>query len=384
MRRFSMLLLLCVVPMLGCSQARFVSGRSAIILEEQPLFVSGADGYHTYRIPALIATTKGTVLAFCEGRRNSSSDTGDIDILLRRSIDGGRTWAPAVVVADHGPDTIGNPCPVVDRRTGIIHLLLTGNPGRDHEKQIMAGTASGTRTVWVTRSLDDGLSWSTPAEITAHVKPSTWGWYATGPGCGIQLRNGRLIVPCDHSMPPNHNRSHVICSDDGGFTWRLGGITGDGVNECQVVQRQDGSLLLNMRNSNRRKGQPHFRAIATSSDGGESWSEITHDQTLLEPVCQASLLYFTRTPGSARNRLLFANPASKLRDNLTIKLSYDEGHTWPVAKTLHPGPSAYCALVNLPDDMIGCLYERGQQHPYETLTFARFSLAWLTDGTDRE
>ncbi|MBI3466077.1 MAG: exo-alpha-sialidase, partial [Planctomycetes bacterium] len=161
-------------------------------LEQQAVFVAGQEGYHSFRIPALIVSAKGTVLAFCEGRRNSRSDTGDIDLVLKRSFDGGQTWGPMQVVADDGPNTIGNPCPVVDRRTGTIWLPLTRNAGEDTQRQIEAGTSRESRTVWMTRSTDDGATWGRLVEITSSVKAPDWTWYATGPGCGIQLTSGRL------------------------------------------------------------------------------------------------------------------------------------------------------------------------------------------------
>src|SRR5262249_53960976 len=155
------------------------------------------DGYHTYRIPSLIVSPKGTVLAFCEGRKNSGSDAGDIDLVLKRSTDGGKTWQPMQVVWDDGPNTCGNPCPVVDRQPGTIWLAMTHNLGSDTEKQIIERTAKGTRTVWITKSADDGATWSKPIEITAAVKKPDWTWFATGPGVAIQTAKGRLVIPCD-------------------------------------------------------------------------------------------------------------------------------------------------------------------------------------------
>src|SRR5262245_35179900 len=147
---------------------------------QTPLFVSGKEGYHTFRIPSLVLTPKGTLLAFCEGRKKGTGDAGDIDLVLKRSTDGGATWKPPQVVWDDGPNTVGNPCPVVDAATGTVWLLLTHNLGKDTERAIRAGTSKGTRTVWVTKSTDDGATWSKPAEITKDVKDPKWTWYATG------------------------------------------------------------------------------------------------------------------------------------------------------------------------------------------------------------
>ncbi len=381
-RMYLRCVVLCFLPLvcLGCAVSCSKQSADQAFIEQSEVFVSGEQGYHTYRIPSLIVTGKGTVLAFAEGRKNSRSDTGDIDIVLRRSLDGGQTWQPMQLVADHGPDTIGNPCPVVDRRTGTIWLLLTGNPGQDQEGGIIAGTSGGTRTVWVSTSRDDGLTWLPPRDITADTKRENWTWYATGPGCGIQLACGRMVIPCDHNVAGSKTdrRAHVIYSDDGGKTWQIGGVVQPDVNECQIVELVDGALMLNMRNYAKGPCAEKRRAIATSIDGGLTWSQVWHDQTLIEPVCQAALIRVTAQPAADRNRLLFSNPASNSkREKMTLRLSYDEGRTWPVARELHAGPTAYSALAVLPAGTMGCLYERGVQHSYETLTFARFSLAWL-------
>ncbi|MGQ9652040.1 MAG: exo-alpha-sialidase [Phycisphaerae bacterium] len=155
----------------GCAATKPPSSyRSKPIFEEQAVFVSGEGGYHTYRIPSLIVTPKGTLLAFCEGRKNSAADYGNIDILLRRSCDNGHTWGPVQLVVDHGPNTIGNPCPVVDRNTGSIRLLLTGNLGDDSEDNILKRIARETRTVWACCSIDEGRTWTMPVDITADTK----------------------------------------------------------------------------------------------------------------------------------------------------------------------------------------------------------------------
>jgi sialidase-1 len=352
-------------------------------LDEQDLFVAGADGYDTYRIPALAVTTKGTLLALCEGRKNSRSDTGDIDLVLKRSRDGGQNWLPMQTAWDAGPHTAGNPCVVVDQKNGRIWLLATHNLAEDDLRPILNGTSKGTRTCWVMHSGDDGETWSRPTDITRDTKRPDWTWYATGPGCGIQLRTRRLVIPCDHALAGSGMfRSHVFYSDDHGRSWRVGGTVGDHVNECQVVERADGSLLLNMRNYARGENG-HRRAIATSTDGGKTWSELRYDPQLVEPVCQASLIRYTARPVYERNRLLFANPASTKREKMTVRLSYDEGETWAVTRELFKGPSAYSALAVLPDGRAACFYECGENHPYERIRLARFALDWLTDGKDR-
>lgn len=337
------------------------------------LWTSGTAGYDTYRIPALITTPAGTLLAFCEGRRNSSSDTGDIDMLLKRSEDGGTTWSDQKTVWDDTGNTCGNPCPVVDRDTGAIHLLMTHNLGTDREPEIIEQTSTGTRTVWVTTSHDDGQSWSTPLENTDTTKQPDWTWYATGPGNGIQLENGRLLIPCDHiEAVTKRYYSHVIYSDDHGASWHLGGSTlHDLVNECCVVELSDGTVVLNMRNYDRKKTT---RQIAQSADGGLTWSAQTHDKTLIEPICQAALVRYPDTD----DRLIFSNPASReSRTDMTVRYSPDGGRSWPIAKLLHNGPAAYSSLTVLNDLNICCLYESGDQTAYEQITMARFNLDWL-------
>jgi sialidase-1 len=337
---------------------------------DDALWQSGQGGYHTYRIPALGATPAGTLLAFCEGRKNGAGDSGDIDLLLRRSTDGGATWSAPQVIWDDGANTCGNPCPVVDAASGTVVLLSTWNDGRDHERQIIAGESRDTRRVFVLRSSDEGRSWSPPQEITADAKAEGWTWYATGPGNGIQLERGahagRLVVPCDHiEAGTGRYRSHCLLSDDGGRSWRRGAATpGDAVNECAVVELEDGSLLLNMRNYDR---DQRTRQVARSVDGGASWRDQRHDPVLIEPICQASLIR-ARTGPDRPEVLLFANPASREgRVRMTVRLSADGGATWPSEVVLHAGPSAYSSLAAHPTAGLFCLFEGGEASPYEAL-----------------
>lgn len=354
--------------------------RSVINLPQINLFESGTKGYHTYRIPALITTTRGTILAFAEGRVKNSGDSGDIDLLVRRSTDGGRTWSEQQVVWDDGPNTCGNPCPVVDSRTGTIYLLMTHNLGVDHEGHIIEKTSRGTRTVWLSRSTDDGVTWSTPVGITQTTKDPDWGWYATGPGVGIQKQHGphkgRLIIPANHSYSnagPYARRStygygaHVIYSDDG-LTWHHSQPIHPNVNESQLVELSDGRLMMNMRSyfgDNRRR-------TAISDDGGVTWSEVRKEEELIEPVCQASIIRLDRENG--KPWFLFANPASTRRENMTVRLSKDDAATWPIARPIYRGSSAYSCLAPLPDGDIGLLYEADG---YRRIVFTRFTTDWL-------
>jgi sialidase-1 len=331
------------------------------------VFSGGEGGYHTYRIPAIVSTDAGTLLAFCEGRKANGADAGDIDMVLRRSTDRGKTWGPLSVVHEEGDTakiTIGNPAPVVDRSTGAVWLPFC----RDNDR------------VFVTHSDDDGHTWAEPVEITANVKRPDWDWYATGPGNGIQLTNGphadRLVVPCDHRVGGDKTpwraggHSHVIYSNDHGATWQLGGVTGESMNECAVAELADGSLLLNMR-SYRGKNR---RGVARSSDGGLTWTEPVEDPALIEPVCQASMIRLLDDNGKS-GPLLFSNPAGKSREKMTVRLSGDGGRSWPISRTVYAGSAAYSSLVELDDGSIGLLYERDG---YSQITFERFTLDWLT------
>jgi sialidase-1 len=358
-------------------------GQSSIA---EPLFTdvytSNEAGYHTFRIPSVIATRNGTLLAFAEARRTGAADAGDIDLVVKRSRDGGASWSALEVVGDNGPNTFGNPCPVLDTKTGTLWLLSTHNRGTDREKDIIAGTSQASRTVWVMKTTDDGVTWSTPVEITARVKRPEWTWYATGPGIGIQTRGGRLVIPANHAeVDSGVHRSHIFFSDDGGRQWSLGASSDAGTNESQVVELADGRLMLNMRNHPPKP--ENFRMVATSRDRGRTLSTAFPARTLIEPPAQASFLRMTTAKAHDRNRLLFANPASARRERLTVRLSYDEGNTWPVARTIHEGPAAYSSLVVLQDLSIGLLFERGAQSAYEGIAFARLTLEWLAEGRDR-
>lgn len=346
---------------------------------QRAVFVSGEGGYHTYRIPALVVTQQGTLLAFAEGRKSGQGDAGDIALLLRRSKDNGQTWSDLKVIwADPG-NTCGNPCPIVDRDTGTIHLLVTWNRGDDPEPRIIDQTSKDTRRVFTTASEDDGVTWAEPREITAQVKREDWTWYATGPGAGIQIERGphegRLVAPCDHiEAGTKHYYSHVIFSDDHGATWQLGGRTPkDQVNECQVIEVSGDRLLLNARNYDRTK---RARQVIISDDGGATWHGQRFDEALVEPICQASLRAHGWTVAGKRQYTLFSNPASvDKREKMTVRISGDEGETWPHTHELHAGPSAYSDLAILPGPTAACLFECGDAHPYERIDLTTFPLS---------
>jgi len=350
-------------------------------IEQDVVFRAGEDGYHTYRIPSLLPTKNGTLLALCEGRKSGGGDAGDIDVVLKRSNDGGKTWGELQVIWNDGTNTCGNPCPVVDRRTGRIVLLLTHNLGDDNEPEIKSRTGKSTRTVWVCHSDDEGATWSAPREITNEAKDPDWTWYATGPGVGVQLAHGphagRLVIPCDHAyLTTNEGQStsefgaHAIVSDDGGTSWQRSEAIAPQMNECQVAELAEpfGGLLLDMR-SYRGKA---CRAQSVSHDGGMTWTEPRNVPALVEPVCQASLIRCFWPRDSRPGLLAFSNPADpKKRVKMTVRTSRDDGRTWSDGTLLHAGPSAYSCLATLPDGTVACLYERGEKSAYETITIAR-------------
>ena len=334
-------------------------------LEQAELFLSGKGGYHTYRIPALVVTKQGTVLAFCEGRKNSGSDHGDIDLVLKRSTDEGQTWSDMQVIADDGDHTMGNPCPVVDQSNNTIWLPLC----RDNSR------------ILVMKSTDDGRTWSKPADITKEAMDPAWYWVGTGPGHGIQLRSGRLLIPCWADATEHLGEiqfSFVFYSDDSGATWQKGpALDQDASDECEAVELVDGSLYMNMRS---RRGKKQ-RAYSWSEDGGQSWSTVQFDPRLPEPSCQGSIIRLTNTPLFRKSRILLVCPASPdARDHLTLRVSYDECRTWPVSKVLFSGAAAYSDLAVTTDGQILCLYEADN---YERVALARFNIEWLTNGKDR-
>lgn len=345
------------------------------------VFQKGQDGYACFRIPAIVQSKAGTLLAFAEARRNSCSDTGNIDLVVKRSEDGGKTWSKAITVWDDGDNVCGNPAPIVDQETGRIILVTCWNLGEDQEKEIIDGKSKDSRRIYVLSSDNDGISWSAPKEITSSVKHPDWTWYATGPCHGIQLQSkkykGRLVVSANHMVAGTKTyHSQLIYSDDKGETWKLGGIVSKhGGNESSVVELENGDLMLNMRNYNREESKS--RSYVISKDGGKTVSKMQYLSELVEPICQGSTLNYMKS-GKISNNILFSNPASTdKREKMTIKLSQNNGTTWPYAFLVYPGPSAYSDLVNLPDGNIGLLYEYGTNNAYEKIGFTSISFETL-------
>ena len=398
--------------------AAVVARAATPFLERNDLFAEHTDGFVSYRIPGVVVTAPGTVLAYCEARKFSGADWGEIEIHLRRSADGGRTFAPArqiahlgprlprhPVLAEHpsgkhgGPDeqTVNNPVAIATRE-GPVHLLYCVEYQR----------------AFHVRSDDDGLTWSAPVEITgafAGFRPA-WPWrvLALGPGHGLQLQSGRLVVPVwialAEGSPHGGGVSATIFSDDGGRTWRAGAIAvpndarTPGPSEAIATELPGGRVLLLTRTRS-----PGHRKVATiSPDGAGGWSTPQLVPDLVEPICMSGLLTLPDAVGRPSAYLVHSNPDHlgvagrdprpgdrRDRRNLTIKLSRDGGATWPVSRVLEPGPSAYSDLAVLPDGTIVCFYERGrpgalrpgsrrEDWPYARLTLARFNRTWLESG----
>ena len=385
---------------------------AAPFLEKVNLFEAGVEGYRLYRIPGITVTKQGTVLAYCEARKSEGGDWGMIDILLRRSTDGGKSWGAHTKIADV-------PGPKVKNPVALAQKLAT--PGEvTYNNPVAIPDAGGAvhflfcleyARCFYMKSADDGVTFSKPVEITAafdKFRPEyDWKVLATGPGHGIQLKSGRLVVPVwistgtgGHAHRPSVTTS--IYSDDGGKSWQRGAIAGPNTaewvipNETCAVQLADGRVLFNMRT----ESPTHRRLLATSPDGATDWSKPKFHDQLLEPICMGSLARFSLKSTSDKNRLLFSNPhnltradgkeapgKNRDRKNVSVKLSYDESATWPVSKTVETGFSGYSDLTVTRDGTILLFYERGStdgKSIYKTglLTVARFNLEWLTDGKD--
>lgn len=380
--------------LMGISIFTFSSCRTVKVASSKPMFETStvfepiAGQYASMRIPALVATKKGTLLAFCEGRITSASDWADMNLLMKHSTDGGKTWEPASVLASRqGGKPVSNPTPIVDSN-GTIHLLYQ----------------RGYEAAYHIESTDDGKTWTEPADITyafeAFKSEFNWHALAPGPGHAIQLKNGRLLVPVWIAVtqkinPKTKKRKHhpyrvgTIYSDDLGKTWKRGALIPESPeildpSETMAVELQDGRVMLSIRHSKKKE-----RGVSFSADGISEWSTPTTDEELFDTGCMASIIRIPEQSGGGNSTLLFVNPDSRNipknpRANLTAKVSYDDGKNWTVKKVLNPGPSGYSDLAVGPDGTIYCLYETnttGTGWNY-SLVLKRFNLAWLNDKRD--
>ncbi|HZY63855.1 MAG TPA: sialidase family protein [Edaphobacter sp.] len=330
-----------------------------------PVFTNGNDGYKCFRIPAIVATPAGALLAFAEGRRNGCNDFGNIQIVMRISRNQGKTWGPLEIIARNSDLQTGNPVPVVDtmdNRYPKGRVLLVYNTGNASETAVREG--KGTRRVWYVASTDDGETWSAPVEITSSVKLPTWRSYATGPGHGLLLHNGfhagRIVIAANHSEAGAHSASetmaHAFFSDDHGSTWHLGDtLDVPGSNESTAAEADDGAVVMNSRDQS---GSSHARIIASSNSGAEHWDRHFIAYDLPDPICQGSMLRYA--PKKGKPALLFSNAGSTTdRVNLTISVSRDGGLTWPRHTLIYTGPSAYSDIVLMRHGKVGILWEHG-------------------------
>ena len=340
-----------------------------------PVFVSGTEGYKSFRIPAIVKAKNGDLLAFCEGRIHGSNDFGDIKIVLKRSTDNGKTWSTLQVVASNDTLQAGNPAPVVDLsdpRFPQGRIFLFYNTGNSHESELRKG--KGHREVFYKTSIDNGITWSEPADITLQVNrinqpqvnaswnfKEDWRSYANTPGHAMQFDQGkykgRIYVAANHSSgnPKPELRdynAHGYYTDDHGATFHLSEtVPFEGSNESTAAQLTNNSLIINSRNQTGK-----YRIVSLSKDGGETWDTTFVDHNLPDPICEGSLLNIGTTRG--KSVLAFCNDASQQnRDSLTLRISFDEGKTWKKKFLIEPKNTAYSDIVKLSKKKIGVLYE---------------------------
>ena len=378
-------------------------------LTKATLFEGDQGGYKMYRIPGIVVTRKGTVLAYAEARRHTGSDWDTIDIVMRRSTDGGTTFSSLRVIARVAGKVERSPV-AIERKQGQPGDVTYNNPVAiaDHDGTVHFLFCVEYMRVFYMRSGDDGQTFTEPVEVTAAFdafRPEyPWRVAATGPGHGIQLSGGRLLVPVWLALGTAGNGHHpsvnaTVYSDDHGATWHRSQIPVLNTpqfpdpNETTAVQLADGRIQLNVRT----EAKENRRTVVTSKDGATHWSAPRLQQDLPDPICFASIVRLSTRKTGGKNRLLFSNPenltradgrdvVSKDRKNLTIHLSYDEGKSWPVRRVLEAGISGYSDLAVLPEGTILCLYESGTAQPAgfpnRLLVLARFNLEWLSEGKD--
>jgi sialidase-1 len=365
---------------------------SASGAEPAEVFVPKADGFASIRIPSVVVSKKGTVLAFAEGRA-ADADQAKNKLIVKRSTNGGKTWGKVAIIVEDGDSALNNPCAVVERESGTVLLMYQSYPAGVGERsgKIQPGY-DGDLVVrnWLITS-DDGVTWTKPRDITKETKrEKVVTTVASGPGIGLQLRHGthagRILMPFNEG-PFGVWNVYAFYSDDKGKTWAMGDGAPGGlieekgkqtstVNEAQVVELKDGSVRFNVR----RWSGKAVRKTCVSADGGKTWSKVEDPPDLADPGCMGSVLRYTDPADGAKSRILFSGPQSAKRENVTVFVSYDEGKTWPVKQVLCKDAFAYSCLTALPDGTIGCLYEA---EGTKKIVFARFTLGWLTEGKDR-
>lgn len=373
--------LLAVATLLGAAAAaaHAAQPRDELRVLRTTLRRPGDDGVHTYRIPGLVTTPRGTLVAVFDVRNAASADLpGDVDVGMMRSTDDGATWSAMRRILDydkaapgsHG-NGVGDPSLLVDATTGAIVVAALWSYGPRAWKDSGPGlTPEETGQLVVARSLDDGLTWSKPVSITPQVKDPAWRLCFQGPGTGIQLRDGTLVFPAQFKGADDVPHACFIASADHGATWRISPPAIPGLpptSESAIAELTDGALLLSMRDESR-SGQRAWARWERSGPLLEGrWSAPWH--AAADPTCMASLV---RHPTGA---LVLSNPDDpKERRKLTIRTSADSGRTWSVGRVLEPGAAAYSALAVLRDGRLGVLYERGPEY---SLAFARFPLDWV-------
>lgn len=334
------------------------------------------NSHPSIRIPALLHTNKGTLVAVAEGR-DAATDQASNDLIVRLSTDGGRSWTKSAVALELGKDCINNPCLVQEAKSGRLFLFYQVFPaGMKEFGGLTPGPSGPTKIAYIT-SDNDGRSWSKPVDVTAALKPDIATTTASGPGIGIQLakgpKAGRLIIPFNSQGPKGSFVNWVAYSDDAGRTWKRGADVpqqGMQLNEVQVSETVDGGVYLNSRQWKGTGG----RKASWSADGGETWSPAIEDKSLPEPVCQGSLISFE---DGGRHITLFLNPAGPKRTNGTLRMSLDGGKTWAKSRLLVPGPFAYSSMARLKDGRIAVLYEPAG---HTEIKFLTVDLAWVEKG----
>jgi sialidase-1 len=361
--------------LLALLSAATPSPSAAPLLEHSDVFVSGKDGYFAYRIPAIETAPDGSLLALAEARKYNLGDPGfarqDIDLVLKRSTNAGASWSAMQLIEDPGELwSAANPATVVDRQTGRVWLFyLRGEPERN---TYTARPGTDDIRILARSSADNGLTWSEPIDLTATTRDLSdpkWRTSVVGPGGAIQDRQGRLVIPVWRFEPWG------VCaafSEDHGRTWQRGEFVADVAgDECQLVELADGQLLFDIR----QQADPH-RWHALSRDGGRTWSKPLAGEQVT-PVCCAIERYTAKAMGDDRDRILWTGPKGPQRSNLVVRVSYDEGRTFPHERLVVTGPAAYSDLTVLKDKTVGALWERGLNQGYQFITFTRFNGAWL-------